>query len=114
MFENVSTPLATLLDADIAVGKVQVSSAVHVSDPANASTRALLLPAKIAWRVLQKKLGFRMLMDVIPLDAGLVKGSHGRLPQRVEDGPMLISNRKDLAIGRLPMTGVRDLILRHW
>src|SRR6185436_16005979 len=31
---------------------------------------------KIAWRLLQKKLGFRMLMDVIPLDAGLVKGSH--------------------------------------
>ena len=30
--------------------------------------------ARIAWRLLQKKLGFRMLMDVVPLDANLVKG----------------------------------------
>ena len=29
--------------------------------------------------LLRKKLGFRTLMDVIPLDAALVKGSHGRL-----------------------------------
>src|SRR6185437_12049209 len=35
---------------------------------------------KIAWRLLQKKLGFRMLMDIIPLDATLVKGSHGGRP----------------------------------
>jgi hypothetical protein len=35
---------------------------------------------KIAWRLLQKQLGFRMLMDVVPLDASLVKGSHGRRP----------------------------------
>src|SRR6266513_649170 len=41
----------------------------------------LALPKlKIAWRLLQKKLGFRMLMDVIPLDATLVKGSHGIRP----------------------------------
>lgn len=39
---------------------------------------ALRVPMlKVAWRLLQKKLGFRMLMDVIPLDASLVKGSHG-------------------------------------
>ena len=41
-------------------------------DPATA-----LMKWKILWRLLQKKLGFRMLMDVIPLDASLVKGSHG-------------------------------------
>lgn len=34
--------------------------------------------AQIAWRLLKKKLGFRQLMDVIPLDPSLVKGSHGR------------------------------------
>ena len=28
-------------------------------------------------RLIQKKLGFRMKMDVIPLDASLVRGSHG-------------------------------------
>ncbi len=39
----------------------------------------LTLPAlKVAGTVLKKKLGFRYLMEVIPLDAGLVHGSHGR------------------------------------
>jgi len=33
---------------------------------------------RVAWRLLQKKIGLRMLMDVIPLDATLVRGSHGR------------------------------------
>lgn len=46
---------------------------------------------KIAWRLLQKKLGFRMLMDVVPLDASLVKGSHGARPSRDSDWPMMIS-----------------------
>ena len=46
---------------------------------------------KIHWRLLQKKLGFRMLMDVIPLDATLVKGSHGRPADRREDQPVLIA-----------------------
>ena len=51
---------------------------------------------KIAWRLLQKKLGFRMLMDVIPLDATLVKGSHGRRPADKKDWPVLISQTKEL------------------
>ncbi|MBK1832222.1 alkaline phosphatase family protein [Verrucomicrobiaceae bacterium R5-34] len=34
--------------------------------------------AKIAGFLLKKKLGLRALLDVIPLDASLVKGSHGR------------------------------------
>ena len=34
-----------------------------------------LVKLKILRRLAQKKLGFRMLMDVIPLDATLVKGS---------------------------------------
>ncbi len=46
---------------------------------------------KIAWRLLQKKLGFRMLMDVIPLDASLVKGSHGCRPASREDWPLVIA-----------------------
>jgi predicted AlkP superfamily pyrophosphatase or phosphodiesterase len=44
---------------------------------------------KILWRLLQKRLGFRMLMDVIPLDASLVRGSHGR-NNRAADNPVLI------------------------
>lgn len=42
---------------------------------------SLTLPKlKIAATLLRKKLGFRTLMEVIPLDASLVKGSHGRVP----------------------------------
>ena len=37
-------------------------------------------------RLAQKKLGFRYKMDVIPLDATLVRGSHG-LHTSTEDGP---------------------------
>jgi predicted AlkP superfamily pyrophosphatase or phosphodiesterase len=50
------------------------------------------IKAKIAWRLMQKKLGFRMLMDVIPLDATLVKGSHGARPKNPDDWPVFISN----------------------
>jgi predicted AlkP superfamily pyrophosphatase or phosphodiesterase len=48
---------------------------------------------RIAWRLLQKRLGLRMLMDVIPLDATLVKGSHGRRPSAKTDWPVLITDR---------------------
>ena len=51
---------------------------------------------KIAWRLLQKKLGFRMLMDVIPLDATLVKGSHGARPKNTRDWPVLITEKNTL------------------
>jgi predicted AlkP superfamily pyrophosphatase or phosphodiesterase len=51
---------------------------------------------KIAWRLLQKKLGFRMLMDVIPLDASLVKGSHGARPKNIADWPVLITEKNCL------------------
>jgi predicted AlkP superfamily pyrophosphatase or phosphodiesterase len=75
----------------------------------------LRVPAlRIGRRVLQKKLGFRMLMDVIPLKPELVKGTHGRLPASADDGPVVIGSRRDLALDGLAMTGVKDLILRHW
>jgi hypothetical protein len=48
---------------------------------------------KIAWRLLQKKLGFRMLMDVIPLDATLVRGSHGARPSSPKDWPLILSQQ---------------------
>jgi predicted AlkP superfamily pyrophosphatase or phosphodiesterase len=47
---------------------------------------------KIAKFLLKKKLGFRGLLDVIPLDATLVKGSHGR--DKVDEGerPLVIGS----------------------
>lgn len=45
---------------------------------------------KVAGKLLRKKCGLRILMDVIPLDAGLVKGSHGTCPRDAEEWPVLI------------------------
>jgi predicted AlkP superfamily pyrophosphatase or phosphodiesterase len=45
---------------------------------------------KIAAKLLKKALGFRMSMDLIPLDAMLVRGSHGRVPEDTADWPVLI------------------------
>jgi len=44
---------------------------------------------RAAARLLQKKLGFRYRMDVIPLDASLVKGSHGLRPAP-DHGPAIV------------------------
>ena len=75
---------------------------------------ALALPkARIAWRLLQKKLGFRMLMDVIPLDASLVKGSHGCRPENRKDWPILITPEPDwLPSNDIKSTDVRNTIER--
>lgn len=75
----------------------------------------LSLPTlRVARRLLQKKLGFRYLMDVIPLDASLVKGSHGRLPDDPMDGPVFITQQPD-AMPEPPLhaTDVHDAILSH-
>lgn len=69
---------------------------------------------KIGGRLLQKALGFRTLLDVIPLDAALVKGSHGRVTDSPEEGPLFITQQPDLLKGgSIHATDVRDLILSH-
>jgi predicted AlkP superfamily pyrophosphatase or phosphodiesterase len=69
---------------------------------------------KIAWRLLQKKLGFRMLMDVIPLDASLVKGSHGRRPANFADWPVFITERSELLqTPEIESTDVFHALVRH-
>ena len=69
---------------------------------------------RIAWRLLKKKLGFRMLMDLIPLDAALVKGSHGITPASRGDYPVLIAE-DGLVSSNEPMapTEVYDIIKRR-
>src|SRR5262249_46102601 len=47
---------------------------------------------KIAWTLLRKKLGFRYLMNVIPLDASVVRGSHGRPAPSRDEGPLFMTN----------------------
>lgn len=69
---------------------------------------------KIGGRLLQKALGFRTLLDVIPLDAALVKGSHGRMTDLPEEGPLFMTRRPNLVKGdSLHATDVCEVILRH-
>jgi predicted AlkP superfamily pyrophosphatase or phosphodiesterase len=69
---------------------------------------------KIAWRLLQKKLGLRMLMDVIPLEPALVKGSHGCRPTDVRDWPVLLTKQESLLrTDRVEATDVYHILLRH-
>ncbi|MET0287439.1 MAG: nucleotide pyrophosphatase/phosphodiesterase family protein, partial [Polyangiales bacterium] len=58
---------------------------------------ALRLPKlRIGMKLAQKQLGMRTLMDVIPLDATLVRGSHGRPTDDPELGPILITSTPEL------------------
>jgi hypothetical protein len=69
---------------------------------------------KIAWRLLRKKLGFRMLMDVIPLDATLVKGSHGCVPPDRLDWPVFLTNQTPLlGADLIESTDVYHALIRH-
>lgn len=47
-------------------------------------------PVRAGLRLLQKKIGMRYRMDVVPLDPSLVKGSHGLRPAP-QDGPLIIA-----------------------
>lgn len=76
--------------------------------------RIKLPQAKVALKLLQKQLGFRYLMDVIPLDASLVKGSHGHLTTSVERSPVLITQQQNLLTKeKIEATEVFNLILNH-
>lgn len=67
-----------------------------------------LVKLKVIGKVLKKKLGFRYLMDVIPLDATLIRGSHGRLSEDVKDHAVLITNQQ--VAGRISATDVYSVI----
>jgi predicted AlkP superfamily pyrophosphatase or phosphodiesterase len=51
---------------------------------------------KLGWKLAVKTMRFRTLFDVIPLDATLVKGSHGRVPDDTQDWPVLIGDLPNL------------------
>jgi predicted AlkP superfamily pyrophosphatase or phosphodiesterase len=71
---------------------------------------------KIGWTLFKKTLGFRYLMEVIPLDASLVRGSHGRLVDDPGKSPILVSSEPEL-LGKdeveMDPHLVKDLLLRH-
>lgn len=71
--------------------------------------RLLWPKGRAAWRLLQKKLGFRALFDVVPVDPALIRGSHGlpttnARPLLIGDGPAPSTH--------LSLTDVRELLLQ--
>ncbi|MGH8869681.1 MAG: alkaline phosphatase family protein [Actinomycetes bacterium] len=71
-----------------------------------------LAKARAASALARKKLGLRYTMRVVPLDPTCVRGSHGRLPERDADGPMLLCSDAAVARERFAATDVKDLLLR--
>ncbi len=70
---------------------------------------------RVARRLAQKFLGFRYYMDVIGLDATIVKGSHGRLPtpgKETKEAPVFISSNRAIETDEIPLTAVKQLALQ--
>ena len=67
---------------------------------------------KVGSKLIKKKIGFRYLMDVIPLDATLVKGAHGRIPESDLDKPLLVCEASLSSAERVAPTTVFDLIVK--
>ena len=73
-----------------------------------------LLPLVVVGKLLKKKLGFRYMMDIIPLDANLIKGSHGRVPESTGDWPVFISkNMGTYSAHEIQANSVYSLIMQH-
>jgi predicted AlkP superfamily pyrophosphatase or phosphodiesterase len=76
-------------------------------DPAIRSP-ALYVGARLA----RRKLGFRALMETVPLDESLVRGSHGRVERDSPHSPVLIADGLDhLPAGAVHVTAVHDSIV---
>jgi predicted AlkP superfamily pyrophosphatase or phosphodiesterase len=73
----------------------------------------LVIP-KVIFKLLKKKLGFRTVMDIIPLKAELVKGSHGRIPEDIDDWPVILSNTNTLSKNnKIGATDVFSVLEQH-
>ena len=62
----------------------------------------------------RKKLGMRYLMSVVGLDAGAaaVRGSHGRLPDDPDDGPVLLCSSPQAGRAHCAATEVKGILLQ--
>jgi predicted AlkP superfamily pyrophosphatase or phosphodiesterase len=68
--------------------------------------------AKAALRLLQKKLGFRIFMDLIPLDASLVKGTHGAKPADKADWPLFLGSSSASLDEEVTAIDVQEMLLK--
>ncbi|MFQ5748909.1 MAG: alkaline phosphatase family protein [Planctomycetota bacterium] len=64
---------------------------------------------RVALKLFAKRLGFRAPMNFIPLDTSLVRGSHGRLPENSEEGPVWIGDPRFAPQGEGPVPAPQAL-----
>ena len=74
--------------------------------------KGISMKMKASYKLLRKKFGFRYLMDVIPLDSTLVKGSHGSSFVSKEYFPLLIS-KQALSKSKIEAPEVYQVIWQH-
>jgi predicted AlkP superfamily pyrophosphatase or phosphodiesterase len=67
--------------------------------------------ARAAAALARRRLGLRYTMNVVPLDPSGVRGSHGRLPDTADDGPLLLCSDLSAARPRYAAAEVKDLLL---
>ncbi|MEU8542423.1 nucleotide pyrophosphatase/phosphodiesterase family protein [Streptomyces sp. NPDC048717] len=67
---------------------------------------------RAATALVRKRLGMRYLMNVVSLDSGRVRGSHGLLPAHPDEGPVLLCDDPAAARPRYTATEVKALLLR--
>lgn len=72
-----------------------------------------LVKAKAGYKLARKLLGFRYLMDVISLDATLVKGSHGGVNIGREYYPVLVTDQPPAEQPEIDATEVYNIIWQH-
>lgn len=92
---------ARLVDIHRKPGYDPVEMFMNPADP--------LIKLKAGFKLLKKKLGFRYLMNVIPLDATLIKGSHGRIGEDSQYHPVLITS-KDGNVDPVQATDIYHII----
>ena len=69
---------------------------------------------RVARRLARKALGFRYYMDLIGLDARIVRGSHGRLPspgRASSEGPVFVCSSRSIERDAIAMTAVKEMLL---
>ncbi len=69
-----------------------------------------LMIARVIWKLIKKKLGFRTLMDVIPLDDSLVKGSHGCIDVEEKYYPIFVGQQEQ---PELQAIDICDIVLNR-
>jgi hypothetical protein len=68
---------------------------------------------KVAFTLAKKMLGFRYLMDVIGTDPSVVGGSHGRLYDDPDAGPLFVSSSSTAAADNVSALEIKTRILSH-